>query len=209
MAEDADEPQEEKKPAEQEDAQSASEAEAPDAPRGQDAPGTEHGSEAGGAPEARDAPSAGEGGGPEAPASDAPDTPEHIERAAAEKVAAEDNWPPEGEVSRDDRNMAMIAWLLSLFTGFIGPLVIYFMKKDESKFVAFHAMQCILFGAVAFVFVMIIVMPLAFVTCGVGSILVFLPMVVDIMWMVKANKGEWADLPVIADWARKFMADKE
>jgi uncharacterized Tic20 family protein len=35
----------------------------------------------------------------------------------------------------DDKNMAMLAHLLSIFTGFLGPLIIWLVKKDTSPFV--------------------------------------------------------------------------
>lgn len=39
------------------------------------------------------------------------------------------------EVPQNDRTMAMLIWILSLFTSFIGPLVIWLIKKDESLYV--------------------------------------------------------------------------
>jgi len=47
------------------------------------------------------------------------------------------------EPTRDDRSMAMLAHVLSAFSGFIGPLVIFFVKRRESRFVAFHALQAL------------------------------------------------------------------
>ena len=38
-------------------------------------------------------------------------------------------------ISGDDQTMGMLAHLLGIFTGFIGPLIIYLMKKDESPWV--------------------------------------------------------------------------
>lgn len=46
--------------------------------------------------------------------------------------------------SQDDRLMAAVAHL-SFFVGFwlIGPIAFYFIKRKESRFVAFHAMQAL------------------------------------------------------------------
>ncbi|MCD8785542.1 DUF4870 domain-containing protein [Staphylococcus gallinarum] len=38
-------------------------------------------------------------------------------------------------VSQDDKTMGLLLWILSLFTSFIGPLIIWLMKKDESEFI--------------------------------------------------------------------------
>ncbi|RIM67452.1 DUF4870 domain-containing protein, partial [Staphylococcus arlettae] len=37
--------------------------------------------------------------------------------------------------SKDDRLMAMLIYILSFFTGFIGPLIIWLIKREESAFV--------------------------------------------------------------------------
>ncbi len=112
-------------------------------------------------------------------------------------------WPPAGEVTKDERTMAMLAWLLGIFTGFVGPLVLFIVKKEQSKFVAFHAMQALFFELVVFAAIIIIVVPLSCLTFGLGGLLGFLPLVVNVMWGLKANSGDWAELPVIGGWAKK------
>jgi uncharacterized Tic20 family protein len=37
--------------------------------------------------------------------------------------------------TKDDMNMAMLCHLLAIFTGFIGPLIIWLIKKETSRFV--------------------------------------------------------------------------
>ncbi|HOK94542.1 MAG TPA: DUF4870 domain-containing protein [Anaerohalosphaeraceae bacterium] len=39
------------------------------------------------------------------------------------------------QVPQDSRNMAMLCHLLGLFTSFVGPLILWLIKKDEDKFV--------------------------------------------------------------------------
>lgn len=36
---------------------------------------------------------------------------------------------------RDERNLAMLAHLLGIFSGFVGPLVLWLVKRDEAGFV--------------------------------------------------------------------------
>jgi len=43
--------------------------------------------------------------------------------------------PPQAPPGKDDCSMAMLAHLLAIFTGFIGPLIIWLVKKDTSRFV--------------------------------------------------------------------------
>jgi hypothetical protein len=41
----------------------------------------------------------------------------------------------EPQVSSDSKMMAMLCHLLAIFTGFIAPLIIWLIKKDEDEFV--------------------------------------------------------------------------
>jgi len=45
----------------------------------------------------------------------------------------------------DEKTMALLSHVLTLVVGFIAPLVIYLIKKDESSFVAAHARESLNF----------------------------------------------------------------
>lgn len=47
--------------------------------------------------------------------------------------------------SKDECNLAMLAHLLGIFSGFVGALIIWLMKKDESGFVADEAKEALNF----------------------------------------------------------------
>jgi uncharacterized protein len=140
---------------------------------------------------------------------DKPDVPASIEQAAEEKVAEELDWPPEGEITKDQRTFAMLAWLLAAVAWWLGPLIIYLVKKDEGKFVAFHGLQALFFSIFTTV---LLVVSGVLVMCWIGAL--FAPLVwlghivVSIIWCLKANNGEWTELPVIAEWAKKSVVDK-
>jgi uncharacterized Tic20 family protein len=53
---------------------------------------------------------------------------------------------PAGKSSPDEKNMATLAHVLTLFTGFIGPLVIWLLKKDQSDFVDDQGKEALNFG---------------------------------------------------------------
>ena len=101
-----------------------------------------------------------------------------------------------GEVAncpdKDARTMAMVVHLLAVFTGAIGALVIYFMKKDDSEFVRFHALQTIYFELVS--------IPIALVTCGIWGVAV---LILNIVACTRASAGEWYEYPIVGAWARK------
>ncbi len=52
---------------------------------------------------------------------------------------------PSTPVSENDRLLSILAHVLTLFTGFLAPLVIYLIKKDESPFVREHARESLNF----------------------------------------------------------------
>lgn len=116
------------------------------------------------------------------------------------------NSPPYNatDISQDDKTMAMLSYLLGIFTGFIGPLVLWLIKKDQSKFVAFHALQAlILHGVVVIGYVLssfMIILLIGFLTYPAFFIL---GLVFSILAGLAANRGEWYEIPVIGKFARQ------
>ena len=107
-------------------------------------------------------------------------------------------------VSQDDKTMAMLSYILGIFTGFIGPLVLWLIKKDQSKFVAFHALQALLLhAAVTIGYILssvLVVFLIGFIT---GPAFWILGLVFSILAGLAANRGEWYDIPVIGKIARQ------
>jgi len=58
------------------------------------------------------------------------------------------------ETTADERTMAVLANALQMVGGWIGPLIIFFAKR-QSRFVSFHALQALLLQAVHVVFIMV------------------------------------------------------
>jgi uncharacterized Tic20 family protein len=46
-------------------------------------------------------------------------------------------------VSQEDKNLAIIMWILNFFTSFIGPVLIWLMKKDESAYLNQQGKNCL------------------------------------------------------------------
>jgi len=104
---------------------------------------------------------------------------------------------PVGEPSKDEGMLAAAAHGLSFVEGgLIGPLAVYLLKKDESEFVAFHALQSLYFGLA-----MLIV---TVVTCGLGAFLLVWPyLIFEAIAALKAYDGEWYQLPIVGAYARR------
>ena len=132
--------------------------------------------------------------------------------------------------THDERTFAMLAHLLQLFGGFIAPLVIYLVKRD-SRFVAFHALQALIWQAIYFVVSMVGVV--VWVALIIGTIAthphsgpsngppVALFFVFPLIWLffmggwvvtlilaivygIKANQGQWAMYPIVGRWALRL-----
>lgn len=93
-----------------------------------------------------------------------------------------------------ERLAAVLAHAGTLFAWFLAPLVVYLLKRGESRYVEHHAMQSLLWSLSGTV--------LALLTCGL-AVPVFL------VWHVVAGykllKGQDYDYPVVGDFARGFV----
>jgi len=138
--------------------------------------------------------------------------------------------PP--EITSDEKTMATLAHVLQLVGWWIAPLIIYLVKRD-SKFVAFHAMQALLWQLILMVFwfgAMIVwvatIFSFAFSHAtkataqqppSLGFFLGFaalwlvalaimgLNLLIAIFYGIKAGRGEWAAYPIIGRWARQIV----
>ena len=107
-------------------------------------------------------------------------------------------------VTQDDKTMAMLSYILGIFTGFLGPLILWLVKKDQSKFVGFHALQALLLHAVVvlgyILSSLLVVVLIGFLTYPAFFVL---GLVFSILAGLAANRGEWYEIPVIGPIARR------
>ena len=94
----------------------------------------------------------------------------------------------------DEKNMALVAHFGQIVLGFIAPLIVYLMKKDESKYVAFHGLQSLYFS--------LVMMVLMAVTCGIAWPVA---VIFNVIAGLKVLNGEDYDYPVVGKPARKSV----
>jgi len=129
--------------------------------------------------------------------------------------------------AEDERTFALLAHVLMIVSSFIGPLVIYLVKRD-SRFVAFHALQA-LFWQVAYTAITMVAggfwfftfftavqaskskgppPPMFFAGFFLFWIVIMaawmVTLVLGIVYGIRASKGEWAAYPVVGRWARRL-----
>jgi uncharacterized Tic20 family protein len=104
---------------------------------------------------------------------------------------------PSAEISKDARTFAMLAHLLAIFTCFVGPLVIWMVKKDEHPFVDEQGKEALNFQ---------ITVAIAYVAASLLSFLCIGFLLFPVVWVVNlifcimacvaVNKGEHYRYPV-------------
>jgi uncharacterized Tic20 family protein len=92
--------------------------------------------------------------------------------------------------TQDDRTMAMLAHLLSIFAGFLGPLIIWLIKKDQSPFVDDQGKEALNFQLTLLIGYIVGIVTACFI---IGYLLILvlwvLAIVFGIMGALAANKG--------------------
>jgi len=117
---------------------------------------------------------------------------------AEEQVPQNPNQPQQPSAGNKDSNMmAMLCHLLGIFTWFIGPLIIWLIKKDQDKFVDDHGKEALNFQ---------ITIGIAYVISGITVFICIGPIIWAAAWIcnlifcimgaVKANKGEAYRYPI-------------
>jgi uncharacterized Tic20 family protein len=87
---------------------------------------------------------------------------------------------PEYIPTGDERTMAILVHVLSIFFWIIPALIIYLVKKDESKFVAYHAKE-----QLNFQITMTIVYAIMIITI-VGLLFIWIPGIVALVLCIVA-----------------------
>lgn len=136
--------------------------------------------------------------------------------------------PSEAMSVQDERTWAALAHLsvlLNLVTGFLGPvaaLAIYFMYKDRSRYVAYHAYQSFLFqliwwvgagalagitwvisGILAVVLIGCLLMPVALLI----SLVPVAALVYGVIGAIQVSQGQDFKYWLVGDWARSSLND--
>jgi hypothetical protein len=95
-----------------------------------------------------------------------------------------------------DRSLATLVHVLAIFSGFIGPLIVYLVSKDKDPFSRHHAAEALNFSItllIAYVAAAVLIIVLIGIVLlpiiWIGSI------VLHVMAAMAANRGEWYRYP--------------
>lgn len=98
----------------------------------------------------------------------------------------------------------MLCHLLGIFTGFLGPLILWLVKKDSSPFVDHHGKEAVNFQLSIFIItfctsLVVVVLMFAWVGFLLLPFLLLIPLlalVFKIIACTSANRGEWHRYPM-------------
>jgi len=99
--------------------------------------------------------------------------------------------------TQDEKTMALLSHILTVFSSFLAPLIIYIIKKDESDFVRDHAIESLNFQ-ISMTIYAIICIPLIFIVIGVFFLMAIglLTFIFAIVATVKASEGKMYRYPL-------------
>jgi len=122
-------------------------------------------------------------------------------------VAEEYVTPPTGDITDNDRLMALLAYIFGLLV----PLIILLSEGSKNRpFQRYHAIQSLGLGVAVLLYEVVICVVYTLLTAITGGILgmclwilFFLPFIPIIMYAIKAYQGEYVEIPVVTDFMKQ------
>lgn len=109
------------------------------------------------------------------------------------------------EPKKDEKLFAAAIYAISYFTAFIGPIVIWVLKKDESSFVDFHGRQYLNF---LFSYIVYFTIAAILIIILIGLVFVWLlgilQLVFTIVAAIKAFEGKEYEIPFVIRFLRYY-----
>jgi uncharacterized membrane protein len=112
---------------------------------------------------------------------------------------------PDYPLTNEEKNFVIWSHLLGLPTLGIYPYLIYYKHSGKTPFIAFHALQSVLFTAP-------LVFSMAFATRFIAPLNIIYFLLSSLMWVflalmsaAAANQGRWFNLPLFGATARKLL----
>jgi uncharacterized Tic20 family protein len=105
--------------------------------------------------------------------------------------------PSGGGMTQDEKNLCILVHILAIFTHFLGPLIIWLIKKDESREVGRHAIEVLNFCiTIAIAFFACFLLAFVFIGVILLPLLCLYALINLILGAVAASKGEFRPYPL-------------
>ncbi len=104
--------------------------------------------------------------------------------------------------TKDESNMGLLMFILAIFTGFLGPLILWLVKKNESRYLDAQGKEVLNYIITIFL-ALLVNIPLWFILIGIliHFAIIIASIVFFIMGAIKASKGEFYRFP----WALRLL----
>lgn len=121
--------------------------------------------------------------------------------------------PTTGSPTSDEKIMAAVAYLGNMVM-FIPTLIIFLLKKDESRFIKFHCLQAFSFLILSVVLIALNIaagivgtIPVIglMITMGVGLVMMLVGLALFCYWVfliIKAFQGEEYEIPFVGNYIK-------
>ncbi|HYK72760.1 MAG TPA: DUF4870 domain-containing protein [Pseudoneobacillus sp.] len=100
--------------------------------------------------------------------------------------------------SNDERLIAAAIYVISFFTAFVGPLIIWLLKKNDSDFIDYHGKEylnfIISYSVYSIISVVLMMILIGFVTIWIVGIASF---IFTIIAAIKAYEGKEYRIPFV------------
>jgi hypothetical protein len=100
-------------------------------------------------------------------------------------------------------HLTLLGYLVASFLMIIAPIVMWLIKKDESEFIDDHGRETVNFHISLVIYSLlsaIVAVPLGFVTCGIGFLIMLVPYILGVIGMIQASmaagRGEYYRYPM-------------
>ena len=104
---------------------------------------------------------------------------------------------PGDEPPSEDRNFAVIAHLLGIIISFLGPLIIWLIKKDDSTYVDDQAREALNFQITVFIAEAVAgLLTALLIGCFILPVILVANFILCIVAAVAASRGEWYRYPM-------------
>jgi len=125
------------------------------------------------------------------------ETPDQNSQPAPPQETPSQPAPETAAVSQDSKNMGMLCHLLGLFTCFLGPLILWLIKKDNDQFVDSQGKEALNFQiTVIFAIIASYILMIVFIGIFLWLATIICDLIFCIMASVAASKGENYRYPV-------------
>jgi len=125
------------------------------------------------------------------------ETPDQNSQPAPPQETPSQAAPETAAVSQDSKNMGMLCHLLGLFTCFLGPLILWLIKKDNDQFVDSQGKEALNFQiTVIFAIIASYILMIVFIGIFLWLATIICDLIFCIMASVAASKGENYRYPV-------------